>query len=394
MFNNLANTLFMHRQVVVLDVFVLSSDSQTISCSLFEYKNGSVLLIENTQLDSINNFLFDKYSNVPVVVALNGKGVVQKQISANSDSSGGGQFQDISSDFYRVNSIFTNFTGIAFCRHETLNAIVGPLLDRKVKVVDCTIGVYCAIGLFEQHGIEKSYIGHGYSLALGKVQDGIAPTNEKVNLFGVDIASELFFPHLLAILFFLKGKIDADSVLPSRIQASRKSFLTVKRNKPIFYAFVGILFIGLLVTTFLRESVQERQSNLNYSLSQQRKEFAKEQAEKNKSDEILREARKLALYYNEYQIVLDRIGETMPPNLTLKSLKVNPVISKLTKNQEVVFKDGVVLIEGFSNRSDDISNWINVLNTQLWVSRVAIVSITNLEGKYQFEFEIFLKNAR
>ncbi|HCY01349.1 MAG TPA: hypothetical protein DG754_14520 [Bacteroidales bacterium] len=386
------------KKVVVVDVYATSDSELLIGCGIFSIKQKGVSLEESFSINSFSDYPLQKLAKYPVIIILNGKGVVQKQTRlGNGEGDEGTSFyQGINDEFYKSVAITSKYAGIAFCRKEHIEQVVEFFTENSIPIIDLVVGNLFVISLFEKLGLESSYIGHGFEFTDGlitKKQEHQVQEEEEINFLEGKIRRDQILQYCAALLYNTYGRVDLSFELPPKVLESRVRYLSYKRNFPVFSALVLLLFILVLISGSLREEASIRIANMYQARVRVEKAISKEKALKSKSVELIKEANRIGNYFENHPFVLDMIGETLPINVVLKNIEVNPLTSKLVNNQEVLINSGVVLIEGVTKSPLDVTSWVNQLSTEGWVERVSIQSFTSNEKSYQFELEIYIKDV-
>ncbi len=386
------------KKVVVVDVYATSDNELLIGCGIFSIKQKGVSLEESFSINSFSDYPLQKLAKYPVIIILNGKGVVQKQTRlGNGEGDEGTSFyQGINDEFYKSVAITSKYAGIAFCRKEHIEQVVEFFTENSIPIIDLVVGNLFVISLFEKLGLESSYIGHGFEFTDGlisKKQEHQAQEEEEINFLEGKIRRDQILQYCAALLYNTYGRVDLSFELPPKVLESRVKYLSYKRNFPVFSALALLLFILVLISGSLREEASIRIANMYQARVRVEKAISKEKALKSKSVELIKEANRIGNYFENHPFVLDMIGETLPINVVLKNIEVNPLTSKLVNNQEVLINSGVVLIEGVTKSPLDVTSWVNQLSTEGWVERVSIQSFTSNDKSYQFELEIHIKDV-
>lgn len=397
MLSGSVRNLFVKR-VVVVDIFTTSDSSLLISCGVFSIKQKGISLEESFSISSLSDYPLQKLAKYPIIIVLNGKGVVQKQTRlGNGEGDEGTSFyQGINDEFYKSVAISSKYAGIAFCRKEHLEPVVDFFTENSIPILDMVVGSLFVISLFEKLGVESSYIGHGFEFTDGLItrkQEHQAGEEEEVDFLEGKIRRDQILQYCAALLYHTYGRVDLSFELPPKVLESRVKYLSYKRNFPVFSALVLLLFILVLISGRLREESSVRIANVYQTRVRVEKAISKEKALKSRSVELTREANRISTYFEDHPFVLDVIGETLPLNVVLKTIEINPLTSKLVNNQEVLVRSGIVLIEGVTQSPIDVTSWVNQLSTEEWVERVSIRSFTSNDKSYQFELEIYIKDV-
>jgi len=381
-------------KIVVIDFYIADNNSTIINYSFFRRKKDSLFLQSSQTFDSISKLPFDQFTGVPTILSFNGQGVVQKQYGSGDERNNPDSLlQVISDDFYKSKVISDINTGVVFCRKETVDSIFNYLLERNVQLVDVALGVICTIPFFKANNIDSCFVGHGLGYSQGVVVDFNVGKDETVNLLGIELKSGLVLSYILSLLFFMDGKVDPELDVPQSIQKNRNAYLSSVRNFPVFTFFTLFALILLLVNLSLRDNYQSRLAQSHQNIYRIKQQLAKEREQKTRSDVIKKEAGLLSSIFDNHPFVLERVGHTKPGGITLQSMEINPLTTKLTQNQEIGVKNKTLIIRGASLNPNDVSEWVGVLNGESWVERITISSFVHSENRFHFELEITIKNV-
>lgn len=381
-------------KIVVVDYFFNDNSSTTINFSFFRRKKDSLTLLFSQTYDSIGKLPFDQFAGVPTIVSINGFGVVQKQYSSSDERNNPDSLlQVISDDFYKSKALNDDITSFAFCRKETADSIFDYLLEKNVQLIDVSIGVTCTIPFFRSSNIDNCYIGHGLGYSHGLIADHKLGKGETVNLMGTELKCELVLSYILSLLFLMDGKVDPMLEKPQTVEKNRNAYLSSVRNFPVFTVSVLLMLILLVVNLSIKDNYLNRLGQSHQNLYRVKQQLAKEREQKTRSDVIKKEAGLLSSIFDSHPFILDRVGNTKPDGITLNSMEINPLNTKLTQNQEVGVKNKILIVRGISLNPNNISDWVGKLNTESWVERVTISSFTHTDNRYHFELEIIIGNV-
>ena len=87
-----------------------------------------------------------------------------------------------------------------------------------------------------------------------------------------------------------------------------------------------------------------------------------------------------------------RIVNSIPENVGLTSIKVNPTRKKIKNFEKIVFETNTIIVNGNSNSSLPINTWIKKLNKENWISKIEILDFSKSRNKKsEFTLKISIK---
>ena len=89
----------------------------------------------------------------------------------------------------------------------------------------------------------------------------------------------------------------------------------------------------------------------------------------------------------------DRLALNKPDGLTWNELNINPSLGKIERGEDLEFKIKTINIDGRTESSKILDNWIASLNDEEWIKSINIKGFLKIENKNQFGFnlEILIK---
>ena len=91
----------------------------------------------------------------------------------------------------------------------------------------------------------------------------------------------------------------------------------------------------------------------------------------------------------------DRLALTIPDNIILNELYLNPLSSDVQKNKEIDVMNNLIIIKGVVNKNNLLNEWIKKIELEKWVEKVEILKFTQKDKKSgaNFELEIVVKKS-
>lgn len=184
------------------------------------------------------------------------------------------------------------------------------------------------------------------------------------------------------------------SQLPA-VQASLRNYQLERYFQVAGFAFLGALFLALLLNTLMFFQLDKRLQQQSLSLAVHQEQLALLDTLKSKYQE-----KQLFLDQNSLASpsitswYADQIGASVLPGIQLTVLQIFPLENnrKGPKTEGPRFANGIIRLKGISQRSPDLNQWIKVLNAMAWVREVTVLPYAETtDGKGEFELEIRLK---
>ena len=337
-------------------------------------------------------------NKIPIVVVINGKGVILKKINLSENNELG--FVEIikqnlpainPTDFFIQLFKQNDFSAfISLCRKELVNDIVIELKNKKYNIAKILIGAPSIIGLQPLWGNFNSIQSSQHQIELTNgVVDSIATKTENIkHLIKIDNIS--FLPEYS--LGFAGG---LSYLMQRRIAQSENSEILqiesnhTEKNKFNFLALVviAIAFVLAITNAGFYSSYFDKNNKLETQLSVYQGKY--EQINKLLSDYqnkkgLIENAG--VLNKNKLSEYADKIAKTIPDEVVLTEIYFNPKLDKdESEDSLITFQTKQLVIKGNCNKSLIINEWVNVLKMQKFIKEVSL-------EKFSYNKEGFLPN--
>jgi Tfp pilus assembly protein PilN len=342
-------------------------------------------------------------NKIPLVLIINGKGLILKKISLGENHDLG--FQEIvrqnlpavnAADFYiQLYKQNDSSAFIALCRKEQVNSQIAELRKKKYDLAGVLLGAPAVIGLEPLWANHNSLTTSEHKIELTNgVLDTITPASGE-NLEPVKIEELLFSP------LYTLGFAGGFSYLAQRpIAESDNSELTsvvqqhVEKNKLRFLTLlaVGIAFVVAIVNVVFYTSYFDKNNKLETELSVYQGKYEQINqllADYQKNKDLIENAG--VLNKNKLSEYADRIGKTLPDEVVLSELYFNP------KNDDeenldslVTFRNKSLILKGNCSKSFIVNEWINVLKMQKFITDASLEKFAYNSESMAPNFEIKL----
>lgn len=336
----------------------------------------------------------------PTILLIHGKGVIFKILNGKIQSIETGLHQVMGSRdteaFYMDAVPDENQSLVAIMRRSALDLILESL--KSTLILDVMLGPV-SLSVFPQKLIQESSIKTDHYM-LEKRPEGwhLVPEKSTVQkeiiVFDKSITSEEI--HLLAagsqFLFYINDELKTDL---NRFSENRKE----KLFQQLFYSFSKVsallIFATLLLNLFVANRLEKEYMDLNVQLTalaaqHQQVQQMKENLEMRKT--LLKNSGFSANY--RASIIIDQIAATVPKDILLNRLEVNPLAETLKKKKAIRFSTNRIYISGQAPNSTSLNHWIAELEVMDACERVRLERFE--EDKYMsikdFTLEIKLKS--
>lgn len=361
-------------------------------------KKGSKIDIVSQRIFKTFDELVQKTdAKLPVILVMNGKGVLNKEIDFDNESDVNWQKNiDYATIYYTsLKNGKSNF--ISFCRRNTVDETILKFQKNNFQVVDIYIGSFLSALLY--NAVKKDTITSGDLILefenekLAGFSKPIEPAKKENYDIGKDNISSKALPLYGALLhFFLK---------PTEVSKTKNDTLLVDEiiYKKAFNYFGAAMLIGFLVSLLtsylLIQYYGSKNAELNlqnvYSNQSYQKILDLEKQKENKLN-ILKESGYLSskfLSYYGYELM-----KSVPSDLSLNEVNIIPANKEVKANKKMLFEFKTIMVKGETFNESSFNNWMEGLKKMDWIAHFEIISLKkDKKNKSQFEIKITIKNV-
>lgn len=344
-----------------------------------------------TDFSEVKNAISKKNT---LLLNFSGRGVVNKMVESKADYIKEVLFNGSSEDFY-VYTLFedqNNFVSIS--RKEGVNEQFKLLERAGFKPVDFSLGPFVS-ALSQQFLNQDIILLENWTLVF---QD-----KSLINFSSRDTSNEIYeignetlhsrdivlFSSLLNFLY-PSDKIQYDNAFlgeNSREQKLRRIF--------DYLAFGSLLFF--LVALLSSYALLNYFNNGYVKYEQQLYHFNDDYFQMKKMEEDLQNKQFIArnsgvLSKNFLSFYINEIGVSIPNEIILSNLKINPISKKIKTNEKIEIESNTILLEGNAKRSASVNKWVKELREYDWINKIEILNLnTNSGNKDSFSIKIFMR---
>jgi Tfp pilus assembly protein PilN len=404
MLKHLRNTgIFKSRGVIGLHYNANGGSNPIFSYVILVKKKGKIEIEQQAEIqcefEKLPQIISTKY---PVCLSIDGKGILHRQLEADSSKPA---IQQAIPNANENDFVFEQFDGtsqikyISFTRKEFVDDILGRLNDLKFEVIGLTISPFSCLGMYEIFpDLPVPFMAGNYELEIDRKTSEIKDFRKCENstmlykLGDNEITSSMVFPFFNAITYYTDQPVGSGY---SRISDQKTEYISKRIFTIAGLGSLLLLFMSLLVNMFVFTSLSDEKQKLdlqvsgNTELISKLKQVKEELAWKEKFSGQSGNDRSRWVSF-----IADRIGASVPEEITLEKLEFHPVNSKIINNKEIDLKPGIIRIEGIAKSSLQVNDWALNLKKMTGIATVVIGSFSQLENQPFgiFTIEITLDN--
>lgn len=365
---------------------------------VLERKKEGIEIKDTIETDNLLSLKDTLDKNLPLVLSLNGKGIISREIS-NAQLNDQEIIRTLlpgasANDFYLSRRNLSNGGAWAtIVRRETLDKAVKEILKEGFFISEVFIGPVVRDALVNLVGNEivktSQYL---YTYQANQLNGIQINTGEVEDIrVGEDVVQGQFIPSFSLAFSYLLGLEGGDVKTPDTELSNSELW-----HKNVFYyggiTALIVFFSILLVNFFLFDHYRDKLSMLQGSAELNKSEYQKltelEAKVKEKSTFIestgLDGGSKTSFY-------ADRIASTVPKSISLKVLDLNPLGSKVKGGEQILFKQRSIVVDGLCVKSTELNEWIKSLKGFDWVKGVELRDYKGANssgGEFKLEIEL------
>jgi Tfp pilus assembly protein PilN len=339
----------------------------------------------------------------PVYLSIDGKGILHRQVecdssipalqlaipNANENDFVSEQFDGTSQKKY-----------ISFARKEFIDDILAKLSDQNFPVIGLTISPFSCLGLFDIFPeLPVPFMVGQFEFELDRETSGIiafskielAGQDRKYTIGGNEISSAKVLPFYNALSYYTNR---SDRPEYSVVSNQKAEYISKRLFEIAGWGALIFLFIILLANLVMFSNLSEEKQQLDLIVSGNKELITRLNRVK---EELSWKEKFLGQVGNDrkkwFSFFADRVGASVPEEITLEKLDFHPVRSKIINQKEIELQPDLVRIEGITKNSLSVNNWALILKKMTGVSDVVIGSFSQMENSTLgvFAIEIRLK---
>lgn len=360
-------------------------------------KGNKIDIVSSTSFDTFEKVAQNIDLKIPVLLTLDGKGVLNKEIDFNTESDVNWYKNIDFESIYHTSIIGSGSNFMSFCRKNIVNEITDKFLKKGFQVADIYIGSFLAALLYD--AVKKETITSNDLLLefdngkLVQFTKQAEPVQKQNYTIGKEVISNQFLPlYGIIVHFFIQQK-----------EVSKTTNETLSTEEIIYkkaFHILGITMLvgflsSLLLSYLLIQYYGSKNAELNlqnvYS-SQSYQLILDLEKQKENKQQLLNESGFLSskfLSFYSYEII-----KGIPGDISLTGLNIIPVSKEVKATQKISFEAKSIVIKGETFNETSFNNWMEKLKKMSWLKNFEIISFKkDKKNKSQFEIKITIKDV-
>lgn len=360
-----------------------------------------VQVSQKKPLSDLNEVFFDtldeiiaKYGNsTSYWIHVNGSGVLTRLIDRAS-----GYKDDLIVNGNKDEFMFCSYTdqeksAVSFVRSQSVQPFYDQLKDLRAHIIGISCGPIPIFGVLENN---ETCIGE-YSLKYKDNKIETCSRNENytgVTSFRAEKTTDNIILAFSLLEIMTKVKKDFEFCLTE--ENAKKELEEFKQHKKFNILGVGSVILLLIIVmgnyfyvNHLNNQIAQFETDLSLS-NENLTLLDRLDQERSRKEQLVENSGFLGDKYISFY--LDKIGQSVPGTIYLRTLDVFPLIEKLKEKRKVNVDSRRIELTGLTNSNVVLDDWIEKLNRYEWVLSVEVLNYTKItEGQAQFKLVMLLQ---
>jgi hypothetical protein len=314
---------------------------------------------------------------IPILLNFSGKGVINKKVQAKGNYLKEVLFNANPEDFYTYTLFENSLNFVSICRKEQIDVQLSTFKENNYKALDFSIGPFVSslsIKMIKENVLDlESYQLRFENETL--IDFNPKKGNETEYQLGDDSLKHFSIVNFSTFLNFLhpSNKIEYDSSLLSgniKDQKLKKIFDSFAVGTLVFFllALLGsYLLLGYYNGKYVDFEKQLYHFNDSYSQIKKMEEDLQNKKFIVQNSGVLN--KRFLSYYT------DKIANSVPNEIILTSLKVNPSLKKIKDEEGIELEANTILINGETANSFFTNKWVKELKKYDWINKIEILNL-------------------
>ncbi|RVU91215.1 hypothetical protein EH230_10070 [Flavobacterium columnare] len=356
-------------------------------------KGNKLNIVAARTFDSFEKFLKAIDTKIPIVLSIDGKGILNKKID-NQNEADVNWLKTV--DF---NSIYhTTFQNeavgfISFCRNALVEETIHFFHANQFQILDVYIGAF-PVAFLKNH-IKNTTIKAG-ELELIFEENELESFVKNDTTTSIQVGEDnLLSSHLplyaSAIHFFLQPEVITKTENKIKLEEIIYEKAFNKLGLTMLVSFFILLSISYTAIQYFNGKIADLNMEVIYS-NQSYKQIKKLEKRREQQFMILNES---GLISNKFisHYTFD-ILQTIPHDIKLNELNYAPIDKEIRIDKKILVTPNTIVIKGQTYKEGVFNNWLTDLKKLNWMRKFEIVNLKkDKKNKSQFEIKIILNHV-
>lgn len=309
-----------------------------------------------------------------ILLNFSGKGIINKKVDNSINYKKNLLFGNNPEDFIFNETYFNKQLYVSIIRKDIIENWITQLKAKKLLVVNISIGPFQIIDLYHSFDLEQiPIVNQTAEIDKNSSLIKLKPENKKIHFkIGEDTIENTQTLNIINVINWISNP-DEDLLKIENIQENKefycqKKFFVLGSKIGVFFLFL-LITIGFLINKNIEDNIQKSQYLLSTKIYTFNQIKTLEQNITNKVA-ILGNTQLENSSYSKYTYV---IGQSIPKEITLELIEINPILKKIRADKKVEIQNNEIYIEGICKNKTAFNNWLIALKKIEWVKKINII---------------------
>lgn len=349
-------------------------------------------------------------SKSPIVLVINGKGIIHKKVAATENDSLPAVLNKVlpnanADDFYiQKQEINSSQNYISVVRKNIVDEILDELKKNNItNIVSCNIGPFLinnVLGLIDKNIISSEFLSFSnYKLLIREDKLNDVQYSDNIESAPIKVGDDFIEGKLLiafaAALSYFIG-LPVGFVNSEKIDSIKEDFKQKQKFQLFGWSLLIGMFVVLLVNYFVFNHYWEKSNEMNSKLVLNQsalKRYESLKAEYAQKKNFLEQNGLLESSRTSYYA--DRLATSLPASIQLLAMNIHPLKKKEASDisNALYFDTKIIKISGKCDRNTELNDWMKELEANSWIEKVKLVDYkqANAKDDGMFFIEIRIK---
>lgn len=346
-------------------------------------------------ISSLDGIKMEVGNQVPVVIALDGKGVFHKEFD---ESPGENPMNKVlpnarAADFYVQTAQIGSAYWVSVIRKDTVRQVLALCKEHKLPVAGITLGPFSLVAIMDTLLQGKaSFNTEFWNLDMSR-ERMLSPQTEIGSTEYVEMDTDKVPGVCMPVYALGIGYLFSLDTPELPVSGALQEAFLFKRAIRLWGWILLILVFGvLLVNFFVFSHYNSKYNEASQALQQQSSALRQAEELQNKYQSKRQFIERSGLLNGSFMsFYADRIARLVPDSLQLTYLHVYPLQQKLRKSKPVKYLDNAIEVGGKCAHSRYFNQWKEKLKKRTWVDDIYIHSFGQEQEGEPIMFEVLIK---
>lgn len=345
-------------------------------------KQNELSVVFKEKFNSLEQLSSKVQKNIPIVLQVNGLGVLTKTNPTNLEMFENGEF-------YLTQNEIENNEYVSIVRKSEISDVIEFVKELKIIVVDIVVGAFNIKFYEDAFDLISSTNPHDFETKNDLI-DYSFDSEKRNNFSNITIGNTLIgSDKLSSVTSGLNYLINSQFQSNEEFETERRESVFAKLNPVVALSILGFLILGFSASALYSNYLSKK-----YNISENKMALIQQKEKRLNSlkKEIANKNRIFELYgmnsNHQYSEYLDVLASLIPKGISLNSLSFNPLTKELKNNKNIEILKNKILVSGDVQNVDVLNDYIVEIEKHELYKKAKIVIFKKLKSNAIFELEI------